>query len=263
MSLADLQQSHVPAPGAAPAGRMVLAQATFELRLLLRNGEQLLLTLIIPAALLIGLTLTHWVDLGADAAAPGARIQIVAPGILALAVMSTAFTAQAIATGFDRRYGVLKYLGATPLSRTGLLAAKTLAVLAIEFLQIAILAAIALGLGWAPRGNPAVTAVLLLLGTAAFSVLGLALAGLLRAEATLAVANAIYLVLLLAGGTVIPLYKYPAAMAAVIEWLPSGALAQGLRVDLLTGALPWLDALVLALWTGVGAIVAARTFKWE
>jgi len=196
-----------PAPGAAPLPRMVGAQAGLELRTLLRNGEQLVLTLIIPVLLLAAFSQENLVSYG-----PGRRIDFLAPGILALAVLSTAFTSQAIATGFERRYGVLKRLGTTPLSRRGLIAAKTLTVLVVEVLQCVLIVAVALGLGWQPHGGTgAVASVILLMvaGTAAFSGLALLLAGTLRAEATLAAANLLYLVMLGIGGVVFPLTKFP------------------------------------------------------
>lgn len=155
--------------------------------------------------------------------------------MLALAIMSTAFTGQAIATGFERRYGVLKRLGATPLSRSGLMLAKTLAVLAVEVLQVAVIVAVALALGWRPEGSLAAAALLILLGTAAFSGLGLLMAGLLRAEATLAAANLVYLLLLAAGGVIFPLAKFPARVRPVLELLPISALTGGLRAVLTQG----------------------------
>lgn len=248
-----------PAPGAASLPSMIVSQAMFEFKLLMRNGEQLLLTLVVPVALLLGMTSVGWIDLG-----PGARIDIVTPGILALAVMSTAFTAQAIATGFDRRYGVLKLLGSTPLSRGGLVTAKTLAIIVLEVLQVVIITAIALALHWNPQGNPLGAVALLVLGTAAFSGLALALAGVLRAEATLAVANGIYLLLLFVGGTVIPQDVMPSWLAQVSELLPSGALGGGLRDILLDGeSMPWPAFGTLLVWAIVGIAIAARTFKWE
>jgi ABC-2 type transport system permease protein len=251
-----------PAPGAAPLPRMVGAQAGLELRILLRNGEQLVLTLIIPVLLLAAFSQADLVSYG-----PGSRIDFVAPGILALAVLSTAFTSQAIATGFERRYGVLKRLGTTPLSRQGLIAAKTLAVLAVEVLQAVLVIVVALGLGWHPRGGAASAAgslLLMVVGTAAFSGLALLLAGTLRAEATLAAANLVYLVLLGIGGVVFPLTKFPPAMQPVLRLLPSGALSGGLRLMLQDGGgLPARDLLVLAVWAVVGIALAVRTFRWE
>ncbi len=195
-----------PAPGAAPLPAMISAQAGLELRILVRNGEQLMLTIIIPVLLLIAFSAEPLVSFGA-----GRRIAFLAPGILALAVLSTAFTSQAIATGFERRYGVLKRLGATPLSRRGLIAAKTVTVAAVELGQVVVIIAVGLALGWHPHlGGAAVPAAiaLMLAGTAAFSGLALLLAGTLRAEATLAAANLIYLVLLGTGGIVFPLTKF-------------------------------------------------------
>jgi ABC-2 type transport system permease protein len=251
-----------PAPGAAPLPLMVGAQAGLELRTLLRNGEQLVLTLIIPVLLLAAFSQENLVSYG-----PGRRIDFLAPGILALAVLSTAFTSQAIATGFERRYGVLKRLGATPLSRRGLVAAKTLTVLVVELLQSVVIVVVALLLGWRPLGGGAAvaeTAVLMIAATAAFSGLALLLAGTLRAEATLAAANLLYLIMLGIGGVVFPLTKFPAGAQPVLRLLPAGALSDGLRAVLQHGSgLPTGDLLVLVVWAVAGITVAVRVFRWE
>ncbi|MFF7180413.1 ABC transporter permease [Streptomyces sp. NPDC008121] len=248
-----------PRPGAAPVGRMIAAQTALETRMLLRNGEQLLLTVIIPSLLLVLFSTVDIVDTGATEA-----VDFLAPGVLALAVMSTAFTGQAIATGFERRYGVLKRLGASPLPRWALMTAKTLSVLLTEILQIALLTAIALGLGWSPQGNPLAVALLLLLGTAAFSGLGLLMAGTLKAEATLAAANLVFLLLLVGGGVIVPLEKFPDAARSVLELLPISALSDGLRDVLQGGApMPWGQALTLTVWAVLGLGAAARFFRWE
>ncbi|MFE9254477.1 ABC transporter permease [Streptomyces sp. NPDC006879] len=249
-----------PAPGAAPLGRMIAAQTALETRMLLRNGEQLLLTVIIPALLLV---LFASVDI-VDTPGPGASVDFLAPGVLALAVMSTAFTGQAIATGFDRRYGVLKRLGASPLPRWALMVSKTLSVLFTEVLQIALLTAIAWGLGWSPHGNPLWVLLLVLMGTAAFSGLGLLMAGTLKAEATLAAANLVFLLLLVGGGVVVPLSKFPAEVRSALEVLPVSALSDGLREVLQHGAgMPWGALGVLTAWAVLGLGAAARFFRWE
>ncbi|MGH3344918.1 MAG: ABC transporter permease [Carbonactinosporaceae bacterium] len=238
---------------------MVAAQALLETRLLLRNGEQVLLLIVIPSLLLVVLTLVPLVDLG-----PGPRIDALMPGLVAFAVMATAFTGQAIATGYERRYGALKLLGATPLPRWGLLAGKTGSVLAVEASQVALLAAIAAALGWAPRGSPVAVAVLLVAGTAAFSGLGLLMAGTLRAEATLAAANLVFVLLLIFGGVVAPLERFPAALRPVLEVLPTAALSGGLQTVLESGgALPWGSVGILAVWAVVAGSAATATFRWE
>jgi ABC-2 type transport system permease protein len=251
-----------PAPGAALLPRMVRGQAGLELRTLVRNGEQLVLTLIIPVLLLIAFGHENLISVGS-----GSRIDFVVPGILALAVLSTAFTGQAIGTGFERRYGVLKRLGATPLSRRGLIAAKTLTVLTVELGQFAIVLFIGTLLGWRPVASTAAAAwvpLLLLAGTAAFSGLALLMAGTLRAEATLAGANLLYLIMLGLGGVLFPLTKFPAAIRPVLQLLPAGALSAGLRAVLAHSAgLPVRDLLVLCAWAIVAIAVAARTFRWE
>ncbi|GAA4220612.1 ABC-2 type transport system permease protein [Streptosporangium album] len=248
-----------PAPGAAPLHRMVLAQTGAEIRAMLRNGEQLLLTMIIPVLLLVGFSAAPLVDVGG-----GSRVDFITPGVLALAVMSTAFTGQAIATGFERRYGVLKRLGATPLSRTGLMLAKTLAVIAVEIIQVVVISGVATALGWRPAGSPLAALPLILLGTAAFSGLGLLMAGTLRAEATLAGANLVFLVLLGCGGVIFPLSKFPGSVQPVLELLPISALAGGLR-SVLTGGggLPVAQAATLAVWAAVSLFLTSRTFRWE
>ncbi len=252
-----------PAPGAAPLPVMIGAQAGLELRTLLRNGEQLLLTLVIPVLLLAAFGHEPLVSLGRHVS----RIDFIVPGILGLAVLSSAFTSQAIGTGFERRYGVLKRLGASPLSRHGLIGAKTLAVLAIELLQVIVIVGVGAALGWRPHaGGAAALWVLLLIlaGTAAFSGLALLLAGTLRAEATLAAANLLYLVMLGLGGVVFPLTKFPAAAQPALKLLPAGALCDGLRSVLLSGhGLPAGDLVVLIVWAAAGLTLAARTFRWE
>ncbi|HVB43438.1 MAG TPA: ABC transporter permease [Streptosporangiaceae bacterium] len=251
-----------PAPGAAPLPKMIAAQAGLELRTLSRNGEQLLLTLIIPVLLLVVFSSEALISVG-----PGSRIGFMAPGILALAVMSTSFTSLAIGTAFERRYGVLKRLGATPLSRTGLIAAKALTVLTVETGQVVIIVTVAALLGWRPVvtvGTVAAALAVLVVGSAAFSGLAMLMAGTLRAEGTLAAANLVYLVLLGIGGVVFPLTKFPAAIRPALRLLPSGALSDGLRSVLRYGVgLAWRDLLVLAVWAVVGIGLAARTFRWE
>jgi ABC-2 type transport system permease protein len=235
---------------------MLLAQARAELVLMLRNGEQLLLTMVIPLALLAGLSTVDAVEV------TGRRVDFFVPGILALAVMSTAFTGQAIATGFDRQYGVLKRLGATPLPRSVLLQAKTLAVLAVELLQVVLICGVGFALGWHPHGSALGALLLVALGTAAFAGLGLLLGGTLPGLTTLAVANLVWLVLLGLGGVVFPLDKYGAAQH-VLVYLPTAALSDGLRTLLQHGHLVVRDLLVLVAWAVAGLSAASRWFRWE
>ncbi|MCX5436584.1 ABC transporter permease [Streptomyces sp. NBC_01280] len=251
--------TYTPRPGAAPLSRMIGAQAVLETKMLLRNGEQLLLTVIIPTLLLVLFSAVDIVDTG-----DGKAVDFLAPGILALAVMSTAFTGQAIATGFERRYGVLKLLASSPLPRWALMTAKTLSVLVTEVLQVILVTVIAFALGWSPHGNPLAVLLLLVLGTAAFSGLGLLMAGTLKAEATLAAANLVFLLLLVGGGVIVPLDKFPDAARSVLDLLPISALSDGLRDVLQHGAaMPWGDLGILAVWAVLGLGVAARYFRWE
>jgi ABC-2 type transport system permease protein len=248
-----------PRPGAAPLARQVLAQASMEARLMLRNGEQLLLAVVIPVIVLIGavegaghlnLSISH------------RPVDEFTPGVLALAIMSTAFTSLAIATGFERRYGVIKRLGSSPLPRSGLLLGKVGALLLVEALQVVVISAVAFALGWEPHGSLPATVVTIVLGTAAFAALGLFLAGVLRAEATLAAANLVYLLLLAGGAVVLPSSAY-GAFGGLTRLLPSGALGGAMRSALWVGDWSWGSLAVLAVWAVVGAALTARTFRWE
>jgi ABC-2 type transport system permease protein len=235
------------------------AQLRAEVQLVLRNGEQLLLTIVIPVLLLTFFSLVDVLPTGTDD-----PVDFLAPGVLALAVMSTSMVSLGIGTGFERGYAVLKRLGATPLGRGRWLAAKTGAVVVVEVLQLAVLVPVAFALGWDPTSPSWLGAVVaVVLGTVAFAGLGLLFAGRLRAEVNLAALNACYLVLLLLGGMVVPLDELPAALAAVARVLPSAALADVLRECLAgTGDRPGTSWAILAGWAAVTPLAAARWFRW-
>jgi len=243
---------------------MVRAASGLELRMLLRNGEQLLLALVIPLAVLIGLSTTSIVELASTPIDPSRRIDIVTPGVLALAILSTAFTSQAITTAFDRRYGVLKRLAAAGVGRSLMIAGKCGAAMVVIVGQWIVLVAVALLLGWHPHGNPVWLLLLVLLGAAAFIGLALLLGGTLRAEAVLALANVVWLVMVVVGGVVIPLTRAPAWLRVVGELSPAGALSTALRAVLQAGTAPAGTSLaVLAGWVALGWIGTVRWFKWQ
>jgi ABC-2 type transport system permease protein len=251
--------SFAPAPGAASLARMVRSQAGLELRMILRNGEQLLLTVVIPVLVLTVFSSIEVMDLGTRQE----RIDFLAPGVLALAVLSTAFTGQAIALGYDRRYGVIRRLAATALPRWLLVAGRFAALTGVVAIQVVVLSVLAAALGWRPEPAGLGWALLLvLLGCLAFGALGILLGGTLRAEITLAVANVVWFVLLLAGGIVVPLAQLPGPLAAVGALLPSGALAEGLRLTLSTGQPPLAHQLLVLLgWAAVAGVAALRAVK--
>ncbi|CAA9342258.1 MAG: Efflux ABC transporter, permease protein [uncultured Friedmanniella sp.] len=251
MSALDLS----PAPGAAPARQRVVRHALTETRLLVRNGEQLLLALVVPLGILVA---------GRVVGGRLGALETLAPSVLALAVWSTAFTSVAIATGFERRYGVLERLASTPLGRTGLLAGKALAVVLVVVGQLVVLTAAALLLGWRPTptaGSALAAALLVVLAAAAFVSLALLLAGRLRAEATLGLANLVYVVLLVGGGLVLPLSRYPAVLRPVLELLPTAALGEGLRSAATGTVLGW-PLLVCLVWLLLGGLAARKVFRW-
>ena len=252
-----------PMPGAAPLPRMVLAQARMETRLLLRNGEQLLLAVVVPLIVLVGgitaakhftLTFSH------------SPVDTLTPGVLALAVMSTSFTSLAIATGFERRYGVIKRLGSSPLPRSGLLLGKVGALLVVELLQFVLIGGAALLLGW----SPSLTAAGRVRGAGLHAAgdRGLRLARAVRrrrpagrgharrGEPDLPAADGRR-----RGG--VPRRRRTAARGPCSALLPSGALGTGMRAAFLEGGFPVLPLVVLAAWTAVGTVLTARTFTWE
>jgi ABC-2 type transport system permease protein len=244
-----------PAPAPAPAAKRILRHGLVEARLLIRNGEQLLLALGVPLAILVA---SRFVN------SSYANMELLGPSVLALAVWSSAFTSTAISTAFERRYGVLERLATTPLGKPGLLAGKALAVIMIMIGQLVILVGAALALGWRPRFTPvsALLAVLLvILATATFVCLALFLAGRLRAESVLGAANLIYVILLIGGGLIIPVARYPAALRPVIEALPTAALGEGLRAAANGQLLGW-PVLVLLAWLVAAGLAAWKGFRW-
>ncbi len=250
-------------PRAAPASRprRVLAHARLELVMLLRNGEQLLLTVVLPLGLLVALALTDIIDVGGSTREE--RLAIVVPGMVALAVLSTSFTALAIQTGFERRYGVLRRIGTTPLTRSDVLGGKSLAVLTIETAQVLVLSGVGAAMGWRPDPVGLVLMVpLVLVGSAALATLALLLAGVARAEATLALANLAYLVLASAG-VVIPVEKAPDGVQPFLELLPSAALAESLRIATMDGSVNGYLVAVLVVWATLAGAGVSRWFRWE
>lgn len=233
---------------------MVLSQAVFEVRTVLRHGEQLLITAILPALFLVVLARTEVFSL--PLAAGQHRIDLIAPGVLALAVLSSAFTGPAISTGFDRRAGALRLLATTPLGRGGLLAGKVLGVGFVQVLQVILLASLALALGWRPPLAGVALAVLpFAAGTAAFTALAMLVAGTLRTEAVLAGANLLWVLLAIGGGVLLP---------TGARWLPSAALGDGLRaaMEVQVGTVGICTA-ILTAWAVVLAAAALRWFRWH
>ncbi len=238
------------------------AQTLAEVRMTVRRGETLLLTIAIPVGLLVFFALVR-----VTATPTAHRVDFIAPGILALCVLSTSMVALSIATGFERSFGVLRRLYVTPLGQRRLVGAKVAAVLVTEFLQVVILSAVALLLGWRPHGGAAGAAgviVVMILGSAGLAGIGLALAGRLRAEVNLAATNGLYLVLLLLSGIVLPTSSLPTDLARLMVALPSGALAESLHRILGSGIGPsGSDWLSLSAWAVVAPLLAARSFRYD
>nr|WP_246858633.1 ABC transporter permease [Citricoccus sp. SGAir0253] len=234
------------------------AQGRYETVTALRNGEQLLISLILPVMALFGVVWAGLLD------RPGvAGVDVAVPGVLALAVLSSALTGQGIATGFDRRYGVLAYLSTTPLGPAGLVLGKAVAVLGVLALQVVVIGGAGLVLGWRPEPSGlAWTALFLLAGAAAFTALGLLIAGTARPEATLALTNLLWVVLGAVGGVVFPL---PSSgwLAAGAQFLPSAALGDGLRAASVSGTGDVVALLTLAAWAVLATAGALRWFRWR
>jgi ABC-2 type transport system permease protein len=247
----------------APALRAVSALAAMELRLTARRGENVLVTLVIPVAVLLFFAGTSIVP-----GIAGRPVDFLLPGAIALAVIASGLVNLGIATAYERSYGVLKRLGGAPLPRWGLVAAKVASILALELVQVAVLIVVAtVALGWQPGAgwSPILLAAAIVLGTLAFAGLGLLLAGTLRAEATLAIANGLFLGFVMLGGIVLPIDRLPGFLQPMAGVLPATALADLLRIALgaSTTANVATSLAILATWGVVATGLGARTFRWD
>lgn len=253
----------VPSPdteaaGAMPLLRRIIRHAAFETRVLLTNGEQLVVALVIPALVFLGLTLL-----------PVGRVDGADPSASALAatfttaILSSSFTSQSIQTGFDRRGGVLTWMATSPLGRDGYVIGKILGTWSVQILQIAVLATLALSLGWRPESTVllAFLPVWILISTT-WGALGMLLAGTLRTEAVLALSNTVFLLVVAVGGVVAPASSYPTGLATFVSLLPSSSAADLMRAAL--GVSPWhlSDALITLLWCTAGLGLVTRFFRW-
>lgn len=249
----------------SPASRAVAALAAHDLRLTARRGENVLVTIVIPIAVLLFFASTSVLPFA------GRPADFLVPGSIALGIIASGLVNLGIATAYERSYGVLKRLGGAPLPRWGLVAAKVAAILVLEVVQVAALLAVGVvGLGWAPGqgASPLLFVVALVLGTVVFAGLGLLLAGTLRAEATLALANGLFLAFLMLGGIVLPIDHLPEFLRPIAALLPSAALADLLRISLASGTGPATagaatSAITLVAWAIGASALAVRTFRWE
>jgi ABC-2 type transport system permease protein len=223
----------------------------------------LLISFVIP----VGVLLVFSAFDPAGGSGGGASVDRLLPGSIALAVIGASLVSLSISTGYERAYGVLRRLGGSPAGSSVVVAAKTVSVALVEAVQVVLLVAIAvalLGFRAGPGASVPVVATALVLGTIAFAGLGLLMAGTLRAEATLALANLLFLLALVLGGIVIPLGRLPDAVAAFAAILPPAALTEALAIGFGTLA---ADAtgpmIVLAAWAVVAALLAARLFRWD
>ncbi|MHC6176921.1 ABC transporter permease [Glutamicibacter endophyticus] len=253
-----MSQSTLTSNAVGPVKR-ILIQGKYETKVMLSNGEQLVLAVVLPVIALFALTVTNLLDGVADRAVDAA-----VPGVLALCVISTAFTGQGIGTGFDRRYGVLRMFSTTPLGRAGLIFGKILAVLAVLVIQVVLISVVGVLLGWHPNLVGIVpAAVQLLLGAGCFTSLGLLIAGTVRPEATLAITNLAWVLLAGAGGVLFPLSMAPEWIQPTLNALPSAALGDSLRQSLIDGGFSLAGMIILIIWTAVSAVAATRLFKWN
>lgn len=256
--MTTLDLTPVEKPHSASLLSKVLAQGRYETRATVTNGEQLLVSIILPLLALAGLYFTGLFDTPDGPS----TIDIATPGIFALSVLSSGLTGQGIATGFDRRYGVLQYLATTPLGPVGLLLGKVVAVLMVQATQLVVLGSVALLLGWSPQSGGLVFGlVFVALGAITFTGLGLLIAGTVRPEATLALTNISWVIFGALGGVVFPVAEF--AGSVLIEYLPSAALGNGLRAALVEGAFDGGAFVILAIWAVVLSLGTIRWFKWR
>lgn len=256
--MTTLDLTPVEKPHSASLLSKIIAQGRYETRITVTNGEQLLVSIILPLLALAGL---HFTGLFDTPDGPS-TIDLATPGVLALSVLSSGLTGQGIATGFDRRYGVLQYLSTTPLGPIGLLLGKVVAVLIVQASQLLVIGGVALILGWSPNLTGLLSAlVFVVLGAMTFTGLGLLIAGTVRAEATLAITNISWVLLGAVGGVVFPVADF--AGSVLIEWLPSAALGNGLRASLIEGTFDGGACVILTVWAVLLGLSTIRWFKWR
>lgn len=256
--MTKLNLTPVEKPHSSSLFSKVMAQGRYETRITMTNGEQLLVSIILPLLVLGGL---HFTGIFDEAGGP-ATIDFATPGVLALAVLSSGLTGQGIATGFDRRYGVLQYLATTPLGPFGLLLGKVLAVLMVQVTQIVVIGGAALLMGWSPAvSGLGIAIVFIVLGALTFTGLGLLIAGTVRPEATLALTNLLWVMLGAVGGVVFPVANF--AGSFLLDYLPSAALGNGLRTALLSGTFDGGAVVILVLWAVIFSLGTIRWFKWR
>ena len=262
VSSIDEDEEYIPPRANYPLVR-VIEQGRYETMAMLRNGEQLMLNIIFPVMALIALRFTGLIDEYANSVGVS-RMDAAVPGVLALCVISTALSGQGIATGFDRRYGVLRFLATTPLGRNGLIMGKCIAVLVVVAIQFTLVAVLGYGLGWRPDAIAVSRSIItMIMGAGAFTALGLLIAGTVRAEATLAIVNIAWVILAGAGGVIFPLKSFPDWYAGIVAWSPSAALGDALRGNFIQHQ--WLAEphWVIIVWTVVVGFIASRKFKWS
>jgi ABC-2 type transport system permease protein len=245
----------------APVSRALLTLALHELRLTLRRGESLLVTIGIPAVVLV------FFSTAAVLPERARSVDFLVPGAITLAIVATGLVNLGIATAYERSYGVLKRLAAAPVPRWAILGGKAGAVVVVELFQVVLLVAVAmLVLGWTPGPgfSPLVVAAGLALGTLTFAALGLGIAGILSAPTTLAAANGLFVLFLIVGGIVLPVDHLPGPLAPIASALPAAPLSEALRIGLgHTDADPVPSLALLAAWAAGAAVLAARRFRWE
>lgn len=242
----------------APAGRRIAARAAFEAKAILGNGEQLMLSIVLPPAFLFTLSLTDILEVFGYEGSNHTAVALA--GVLGVSIASNAFTGQAIATAFERRYGVLRHTATTPLGAGGLVAGKIIAVLGVAVVQYALAFACAAFLGLEANLNIAAVVISAVVGTAAFVGLGLLMAGTMRPEAVLAFANLLWAAMAGGGGLLI---DHGGTWGEVVGFLPSGALGSALRSAVIDGRFDWMSLLVLTFWAAIAATAARRWFSYE
>ena len=239
--------------------KVFYSQLRQELTVMARNGEQLLLLIVIPIMLLVFFSQTDFLTTTSEN-----KIDFLMPGIISLAVMSTAMVSLGIATGFERSYGVLKRLGTTPLGTRRLVLAKVAAICAIEIAQLVLLIFVGQLLGWNPRQvNLVQILLLMLIGTSCFAGIGLTLAGRLRAEINLAAQNGLYLALLLLGGIFVSNDELPKTLGDVAQVLPSSLLSSLLHNSFTSNQIATTDLIALCVWALSACAFAVISFKWS
>jgi ABC-2 type transport system permease protein len=252
------------------------ARAGIELRIFFRQWDAVVFTFALPVVLLVML---GSIFTGMYEGSPVTVSQYFVPGMIAGGIASTTFVNLGSSIAADRDDGTLRRLRGAPMPPSAYFVGKALMALVVTAIEVVLVLAVGvvlfdLSLPSSP-GRWFTAAWVLVLGTAACALLGIAASGLARsARSAGAVFNLPYLVLGFCSGVFFtPISALPEPILQLGSLFPLRWMAQGFRAAFLPDSIlsqevvhSWelgKTALVLMAWTVGGMLLALWTFSWR